>query len=243
MKVQIEVGKGIQCDGIEIMFGDSISSVVKAVGEVDKYEDNYYFYESSLLVHVDSNKCIDEIEIRTDEEHSHVVMLNGTNIFSEMKDVVIELIVRLNQSPVEDELGTYEAKRIGLAYSFSMTDEEIEEMILKFNKEGKSTSEIGIILRDQYGIPSVKEVTGERITQILKRNDQAGKYPEDLMNLIKRAVNIRDHLAENPKDLHSKRGLTIIESRIRRLASYYVNEGALPEGWRYNPKEAALLVK
>ena len=243
MKVQIEVGKGIQCDGIEIMFGDSISFVVEAYGEIDRYEDNYYFYESSLLVHVDSNNCIDEIEIRNDEEHSHVVMLNGTNIFSEMKDVVIELIVRLNQSPVEDELGTYEAKRIGLAYSFSMTDEEIEEMILKFNKEGKSTSEIGIILRDQYGIPSVKEVTGERITQILKRNDQAGKYPEDLMNLIKRAVNIRDHLAENPKDLHSKRGLTIIESRIRRLASYYVNEGALPEGWRYNPKEAALLVK
>ena len=95
MEVQIEVGKGIQCDGIEIMFGDSISSVVKAVGEVDKYEDNYYFYESSLLVHVDSNNCIDEIEIRNDEEHSHVVMLNGTNIFSEMKDVVIELIARL----------------------------------------------------------------------------------------------------------------------------------------------------
>ena len=129
MKVQIEVGKGIQCDGIEIMFGDSISFVVEAYGEIDRYEDNYYFYESSLLVHVDSNNCIDEIEIRNDEEHSHVVMLNGTNIFSEMKDVVIELIVRLNQSPVEDELGTYEAKRIGLAYSFSMTDEKIEEMI------------------------------------------------------------------------------------------------------------------
>ena len=127
MKVQIEVGKGIQCDGIEIMFGDSISSVVKAVGEVDKYEDNYYFYESSLLVHVASNKCIDVLEI---------VMLNGTKIFSEMKEVVIELIVRLNQSPVEDELGTYEAKRIGLAYSFSMTDEEIEEMISEAKEEG-----------------------------------------------------------------------------------------------------------
>ena len=136
MEVQIEVGKGIQCDGIEIMFGDSISSVVKAVGEVDKYKDNYYFYESSLLVHVDSNNCIDEIEIRNDEEHSHIVMLNGTNIFSEMKDVVIELIVRLNQSPAEDELGTYEAKRIGLAYSFSMTDEEIEEMISEAKEEG-----------------------------------------------------------------------------------------------------------
>ena len=123
------------------------------------------------------------------------------------------------------------------------SNEEIEEMILKFNKEGKTTSEIGIILRDQYGIPKVKDVTGERITEILKRNDQAGDYPEDLMNLIRRAVNIRDHLEDNPKDLHSKRGLTIIESRIRKLASYYVSEGELPEGWRYNPEQAALLVK
>ena len=123
------------------------------------------------------------------------------------------------------------------------SNEEIEEMILKFTKEGKSTSEIGIILRDTYGIPSVKEVTGERINEILKRNGQASEYPEDLMNLIRRAVNIRDHLEENPKDLHSKRGLTIIESRIRRLGSYYVSEGELPEGWRYNPQQAALLVK
>ena len=66
------MGKGIQCDGIEIMFGNSISSVVKAVGEVDKYEDNYYFYESSLLVHVDSNNCIDEIEIRNDEVQKEI---------------------------------------------------------------------------------------------------------------------------------------------------------------------------
>lgn len=84
------------------------------------------------------------------------------------------------------------------------SDEEIEEMILKFNREGKSTSQIGILLRDQYGIPSVKDVTGERITEILIRNNQAGLYPEDLLNLIRRAVNIRDHLTENPKDLHSK---------------------------------------
>ena len=123
------------------------------------------------------------------------------------------------------------------------SNEEIEEMILKFNREGKSTSEIGIILRDQYGIPKVKDVTGERITEILKRNNQANEYPEDLMNLIRRAVNIRDHLEENPKDLHSRRGLTIIEARIRKLAAYYVSEGELPEGWRYNPQQAALLVK
>ena len=123
------------------------------------------------------------------------------------------------------------------------SNEEIEEFIVKFKREGKSASEIGVILRDQYGIPSVKEVTGEKITEILRKNGQADDYPEDLMNLIRRAVNIRDHLEDNPKDLHSKRGLTIIESRIRKLASYYVSEGELPEGWRYNPEQAALLVK
>ena len=90
---------------------------------------------------------------------------------------------------------------------------------------------------------SVLNRVRQQLNRVQKRNNQAQEYPEDIMNLIKRAVNIRDHLKENPKDLHSKRGLTIIESRIRRLASYYVNEGALPGGWRYNPKEAALLVK
>ena len=123
------------------------------------------------------------------------------------------------------------------------TNEEIEEIILKLTKEGHSPSTIGIILRDQYGIPNVKRVTGSKITKILKRHHQELKYPEDLMNLIRKAVNVRDHLKENPKDLHSRRGLQIIESRIRRLVKYYTREGALPEGWKYEPKKAALLVK
>jgi len=121
--------------------------------------------------------------------------------------------------------------------------EEIEEIILKLRKEGKSASVIGVILRDQYGIPDVKSVTGMKITHILDKHGQTEEYPEDLMNLIRKAVNIRDHLSENPKDLHTKRGLQLVESRIRRLVNYYTNEGVLPEGWRYEPKQAALLVK
>lgn len=123
------------------------------------------------------------------------------------------------------------------------SNEEIEELILKLTKEGNSTSMIGIILRDQYGIPDVKLVTGQKITKILEKHDQGLEYPEDLMNLIRRAVNIRDHLDENPKDLHTRRGLRIIESKIRRLVRYYTREGVLPEGWRYDPRSAALLVK
>ncbi len=123
------------------------------------------------------------------------------------------------------------------------SNEEIEEIILKLTKEGNSTSKIGIILRDQYGIPDVKLITGKKITKILADHGQELKYPEDLMNLIRRAVNIRDHLDENPKDLHTRRGLRIIESKIRRLVRYYVRDGVLPEGWRYDPRSAALLVK
>ncbi|MCK9151136.1 30S ribosomal protein S15 [Methanobacterium alcaliphilum] len=123
------------------------------------------------------------------------------------------------------------------------SNEEIEELILKLTKEGNSTSKIGIILRDQYGIPDVKLITGKKITKILEDHGQKPEYPEDIMNLIRKAVNIRDHLKENPKDLHTKRGLQVIESQIRRLGRYYVNEGVLPEGWRYDPQKAALLVK
>ena len=40
---------------------------------------------------------------------------------------------------------------------WSETDKEtIESMILKYSKEGKSSSEIGIILRDQHAVPDVK---------------------------------------------------------------------------------------
>ena len=123
------------------------------------------------------------------------------------------------------------------------SNEEIEELILKLKKEGHSTSMTGIILRDQYGIPDVKLITGMKITKILEKHNQGQEYPEDLMNLIRKAVNIRDHLKENPKDLHTRRGLRIVESKIRRLVRYYRNEGVLPEEWRYEPKQAALLVK
>ena len=46
--------------------------------------------------------------------------------------------------------------------------EEIEELILKLNKEGNSASKIGVILRDQYGIPDVKVVTGMKIPRSWK---------------------------------------------------------------------------
>lgn len=121
--------------------------------------------------------------------------------------------------------------------------EEIIEMVLKLAKEGKNLSQIGLILRDQFSVPSVKTITGKSISQILKEHKLYPAWPEDLMNLIKKAVKLRRHLETNKTDIHNRRILRLIESKIRRLVSYYKGTGIVAQDWYYKPEEAALLIK
>jgi len=119
---------------------------------------------------------------------------------------------------------------------------EIESIILKLAKNGYSTSTIGITLRDSYGVTDIKIITGKSISTILKEKELYPEVPEDVQNLIKRAVNIRKHLEKNKQDMVSKRGLQLTESKIRRLEKYYKKTGVLPKDWKYNPEKARLLV-
>jgi len=121
--------------------------------------------------------------------------------------------------------------------------EEVEALVVDLAKKGTPPSMIGIILRDQYGIPLVKHITGKSILQILRERGVAPQIPEDLLNLMKRAVRIRRHLDEHPKDYHSRRGLQLIESKIHRLVKYYKSVGVLPPTWEYTPELAQLLVR
>jgi len=121
--------------------------------------------------------------------------------------------------------------------------DEVERLILKLANEGNSSANIGLILRDQFGIPSVKTITGKTVSKIMRENKIYPKYPEDLFNLLKQAVNLRSHLEKNKRDYTSKRGLELLESKIRRLGKYYVKSGVLPEDWRYDPEQAKLLVQ
>lgn len=118
--------------------------------------------------------------------------------------------------------------------------DEIEKLILKLAKEGKSSSEIGIILRDQYGIPDVRSLR-LRITKVMGKFKK--EIPEDLYNLIEKAVNLHRHMEENRKDSKSKHGLELLESKIRRLGKYYSRTGKLPKDWKYTIEKAKLLVK
>jgi len=120
--------------------------------------------------------------------------------------------------------------------------QELESLIVKLAKKGENPSVIGAILRDQYGIPNVKLLTKKRITKILDKKAKR-EIPEDLMNLIKKAVNLEKHHIAKPQDMTAKRGMQLAESKIKRLAKYYVREGKLPAGWRYDLAKAKLLVK
>ncbi len=120
--------------------------------------------------------------------------------------------------------------------------DEVEALVVKLAKQSKQTSEIGMILRDSYGVPDVEVITKKSITKILKEKKLLPEIPEDVQNLIKRAVGVRKHMKLNKKDMTSKRGLQLIESKIRRLEKYYKQKGVLPTKWKYDPERARLLV-
>jgi small subunit ribosomal protein S15 len=116
------------------------------------------------------------------------------------------------------------------------TAKEVELLVVKYAKEEMKTSIIGLHLRDQYGIPSVKGVTGKSISQILKEKKLEPELPEDLMALIRKSVLLTKHLDTNKKDYSSKRGLQLTNSKIKRLVKHYKATAKLPADWAYNPE-------
>jgi len=113
------------------------------------------------------------------------------------------------------------------------TAEEVEALVLKLAREGNSPSFIGVLLRDKYGVPLVKSITGKTIKQILQGGQQATALPEDLSTLVRKAGELRKHLDKNRKDYVNKRSLAMVESKIHRLVKYYRGKGQLQADWQY----------
>jgi len=119
---------------------------------------------------------------------------------------------------------------------------DVCDHICKLARKGLTPSQIGVTLRDSFGIPQVSTVTGSKILRILKTNGMAPTIPEDLYFMIKKAVSIRKHLDKNRKDKDAKFRLTLVESKIHRLARYYKRVKALPATWKYVSATASTLV-
>lgn len=121
------------------------------------------------------------------------------------------------------------------APSWSLYDaKKAELLIAKLTKEGKTTSQIGTILRDVYGIPSVLALCGKSISAILKDKKLVPEIPEDLTSLFKKYAALKKHIEINKHDEAASRGLLLTESKIGRLVKYYKRTGRIPEAWKFD---------
>lgn len=121
-----------------------------------------------------------------------------------------------------------------------LSKEEIIDLVVKMGKEGLPPSQIGLRLRDEYGVPLVKPIVGKSITQILKENGIKMDLPEDLSNLLQKAYRLQQHLKQHRSDKNNVRSLELIEAKIHRLSKYYKRKGILPDTWKYSAVIAQL---
>jgi small subunit ribosomal protein S15 len=123
-----------------------------------------------------------------------------------------------------------------------VSKEELEKTIMKLHESGMPSSRIGLTLRDQYGVPSTKLVLDMNLNSFLKEKNALPDVPEDLSNLMRKALHIRKHIKANNKDVHNKRALQLTENKIRRLVKYYHDSGRLALDWTYTPETAEILI-
>ena len=120
--------------------------------------------------------------------------------------------------------------------------EKVEQLICDLHDNGNSSAMIGTALRDQYAVPNVRLLLNKRVDAVLVDNDRISKYPDELMNLMRKALRLVDHLEHNRKDLHNRRQLELTESKIRRIARYHIGTGRMPTDWRYKRDQIRLIV-
>jgi len=130
---------------------------------------------------------------------------------------------------------------------WSDVDEDaIEERVVELAEAGHSPSEIGLKLRDEgvngTPVPDISLATGKKVTEILDENDAQPDLPEDLRNLMERAVRLHEHMEDNPGDHQNKRALQNTEAKIRRLVDYYRGD-ELDAAFTYSADEVAELLE
>ena len=99
------------------------------------------------------------------------------------------------------------------------TEKEVKDIILSIAKKSPElgSEKIGLILRDNYGIPKTK-IYGFKIGKILK---EEGIYQgSDMKNLTKKEEKLQEHIKKNQQDKKSKRSLTITKAKIKKTKEY-----------------------
>ena len=98
-----------------------------------------------------------------------------------------------------------------------MKEPELKKVILELS-ENYAPSQIGIVLRDQYGIPTTK-VFGKKLKEYMK--ELGIDRNEDLENAVKKVDRIKEHLKDNITDRSAKHKLQHAQSRLNITKKYF----------------------
>lgn len=137
MKIELFAKKGIRMNGIEILLGSDIKEAIRVLGKHEKYDNNYYFFDSALLLATEKNK-IAEIEVNRDEADSIKAIFEGRDVFSEERETLFPYLCQISGDIIaEDTTGChYSSDRLGIAFSYGFPENELEEYIREAKADG-----------------------------------------------------------------------------------------------------------
>ena len=98
-----------------------------------------------------------------------------------------------------------------------MKEPELKKIIVELS-EKYAPSQIGFILRDQYGIPTTK-IFGKKLKVYMQ--ELGIERNEDLENAEKKVEKMKEHLKKNITDRHAKHKLQHAQSRLNITKKYF----------------------
>lgn len=112
-------------------------------------------------------------------------------------------------------LKTKKSEKIEKPVWLKYTEEEVKAIVLKLADKGLTAEKIGLVLRDQYGIPKIS-IYSLKISKILKEKFQE---PTDL-NLKIKLQKIISHYKENKQDKKAELSLIVTKAKLKKREDY-----------------------
>lgn len=135
MKIELKPLEGIIVHGEKVALGADIKTIPSILGQADKIDNTYYYLESNIAVHTNDNS-IEYIEFSFNDIFE--VILNGINVFTTKKVIILEELKRQNENKIKEEENhhTYTFHDISVNIGCEITEKEAMEIINEAKAEG-----------------------------------------------------------------------------------------------------------
>lgn len=91
---------------------------------------------------------------------------------------------------------------------------EIESIVVELGKKNTPPEKIGLILRDQYGIPKTK-IFGKKINKILRENGI--EINSEHENVSRKIDRLKKHFEKNRHDYPAQRSIVKNSAKLNKL--------------------------